>query len=713
MQTTSWTIAPRSPLSVPTASFDSHIQRSTSLPNAEGELALEGAGQCSVRFHTRPAGSGSRFRLQQALLHPKFMLQRIATRIQRRAAQKSSLNSANRSPHSARMETFPPAALNVSSQGEYRYPSAEEIIASRSKSNRVILNVGGDRHEVLWRTLDRLPHSRLGRLGHALTHEAITQICDDYSLEDNEYFFDRHPQSFGCVLNMYRTGHLHTVDDICILAYHSDLVYWGIDDRHMDPCCLSRYYQKKEHVEDEMRKVNEIFLQQIDTEYLGDDRCAVYRKKLWDILEKPQTSMTARVVAVISVTFILLSTVGLALNSITATSHESHQYEHNNSTHSNKTHWHLVQSHSATQRHLDNLELVCITWFTIEYVLRFAVAPYKCAFLKSPMNIIDVIAILPYYISKALDSLTAISKVVQVFRLLRVLRVLKLARHSIGLQALGYTVRRSYKELGLLMMLVAMGVLIFSSLAYFAEKDEKDTAFKSIPATFWWAIITMTTVGYGDMSPRTTMGKIIGSGCALCGVLVLAMPIPIIVNNFAEFYKDQMRREKAIKRHEEMQRARQTGSLQSSLDLFSAPISPPADTDASTQHNRQQRPLTQQQQQQQPLLSDVEERSETVSHLPQLSRASTPPKSPGRLHYSCSFITRSPAKSPWALAFSKQDGERSHSLPRELDSPGSQNLPEKDPTLASNPGEAASHAEHQDQEEVHVVVHNNTAPETT
>ncbi|VDN13965.1 unnamed protein product, partial [Dibothriocephalus latus] len=211
------------------------------------------------------------------------------------------------------------------------------------------------------------------------------------------------------------------------------------------------------------------------------------------------------VVAVISVTFILLSTVGLALNSITATTHESHLYEHNNSTQSNKTHWQLVQSNLANQRHLDNLELVCIAWFTIEYVVRFAVAPYKCAFLKSPMNTIDVIAILPYYISKALDSLTAISKVVQVFRLLRVLRVLKLARHSIGLQALGYTVRRSYKELGLLMMLVAMGVLIFSSLAYFAEKDEKDTGFKSIPATFWWAIITMTTVGYGDMSPRTTM----------------------------------------------------------------------------------------------------------------------------------------------------------------------------------------------------------------
>nr|CDS30855.1 shaker cognate [Hymenolepis microstoma] len=449
-------------------------------------------------------------------------------------------------------------------------PTREAIIRSRSKSTRVILNVGGDRHEVMWRTLEKIPHSRLGRLQHAVTHQEIMQICDDYNIEANEYFFDRHPQTFGCVLNMYRTGHLHTMEDICVLAYHSDLTYWGIEDHNMDPCCLSRYYQRKEHVEEEMKKVNEIFMQQMDEEYFGDDKCAVYRKKLWDILEKPQTSTAARIVALISVTFILLSTIGLALNSIAMTQ-ESQKSAANSSNSANRTFRYkdnLFSSSENTQYHLDNLELSCIIWFTIEYVVRFVVAPCKCSFLKSPMNIIDLIAILPFYVSKALDSLTAISKVVQVFRLLRVLRVLKLARHSIGLQALGYTVRRSYKELGLLMMLVAMGVLIFSSLAYFAEKDEKDTKFASIPATFWWAIITMTTVGYGDMSPTTAWGQVIGSGCALCGVLVLAMPIPIIVNNFAEFYKDQMRREKAVRRQEEMQRVRLCGSLSSaSFDI--------------------------------------------------------------------------------------------------------------------------------------------------
>lgn len=84
-------------------------------------------------------------------------------------------------------------------------------------------------------------------------------------------------------------------------------------------------------------------------------------------------------------------------------------------------------------------------------------------------------------------------------------------------------------------MTVSMGMLIFAGLAYALEKDEPDTTFYTLPQTLYWAIITMTSTGYGDVAPKTAGGKFIGSLCAICGVLCITLPIPIIVTNFNRF----------------------------------------------------------------------------------------------------------------------------------------------------------------------------------
>ena len=111
------------------------------------------------------------------------------------------------------------------------------------------------------------------------------------------------------------------------------------------------------------------------------------------------------------------------------------------------------------------------------------------------MNIVDVLAIMPYFISLAVlestpegednEEFNSIRKIVSVFRIMRIARIFKLARHSTGLQSIAYTLKNSYKELLLLVLFMSMGVLVFASLCYFAEKDEDETPFTSIPTTFW------------------------------------------------------------------------------------------------------------------------------------------------------------------------------------------------------------------------------------
>lgn len=198
--------------------------------------------------------------------------------------------------------TLQPSMTNTHSQSLGFIPmdqTTASILRSREGNRRVILNVGGVRHEVSWRTLERLPHTRLGKLRDCVTHEALMEICDDYNLAENEYFFDRHPRSFAAILNFFRIGKLHLVEEMCVMAFSDDLDYWGIDELYLESCCQHKYHQRKEHVFDEMRKEAES-LQQREEEDFGTGKLARYQKFVWDLLEKPTSSFAARVCLVLN-----------------------------------------------------------------------------------------------------------------------------------------------------------------------------------------------------------------------------------------------------------------------------------------------------------------------------------------------------------------------------------------------------------------------------
>ncbi len=196
------------------------------------------------------------------------------------------------------------------------------------------------------------------------------------------------------------------------------------------------------------------------------------------------------------------------------------------------------------------VEVITLMVLTVEFFMRFISCPHKKKFAKSFLNIADVIGIMPIWIMIILyfteTELQGREKGAIVFayyfmmclRLLRVFRLFKLVKHYKTLKILLLAIKASYRELLLLVILLTMGVIIYANLVYFVEVEYDN--FMSIPEGFWWAIVTMTTVGYGDIYPKSGLGYLVGSLCAITGILVIALPVPVIANNFSTYYQSAL-----------------------------------------------------------------------------------------------------------------------------------------------------------------------------
>jgi len=200
---------------------------------------------------------------------------------------------------------------------------------------------------------------------------------------------------------------------------------------------------------------------------------------------------------------------------------------------------------------------VSTVYFTIDLLMRIVTCPIRKMFFKHSLNIVDLVIVISlvvtfvfrFYMEHVLynEDLLWIYIVMQALLVLRLLRLFRFARHFTGLKILYLALRASIKELGLLCLTMLITTALFGGLIYYAEFSHPEN-ISSVPIGIWWAIVTLTTVGYGDQVPVTTAGYIIGALCGMCGLLLLSMPIAVIATNFNEYYSQNKIREKQLKR---------------------------------------------------------------------------------------------------------------------------------------------------------------------
>lgn len=182
---------------------------------------------------------------------------------------------------------------------------------------------------------------------------------------------------------------------------------------------------------------------------------------------------------------------------------------------------------------------VCV--FTIEYALRLWTCTENAAFsgvvsgrlryMATPLAIVDLLAFLPFYVPFLIP---LDLRFLRIFRVMRILRLFKLGRHLAALRFMENALRRGREALVIAGVVFVIIVVSSSCLMYALEHEVQPAAFPSIPATMWWAIVTMTTVGYGDVYPVTPAGKIVASFIAILGIAIFAVITSILATAFIE-----------------------------------------------------------------------------------------------------------------------------------------------------------------------------------
>ena len=369
---------------------------------------------------------------------------------------------------------------------------------------RVRINVRGLIFETFGKTLERFPNTLLG-------NEQSRQKY--YSEFSNELFFDRQHEAFNSILFYYQShGILSCPGDVKEEVFREELRFFGINEK----------LDKQSHEE----------FMFTDVETLPEPQS--FTKKLWYMMEYPSYSYSSRIFSWFLIILIFSSTLVLCFSTTPSLQYSTTTYKQ---IPFSKEIPKGITDHNSIW---SSLEIMSVIFLSLDFFLRFGLAPNRIAYALSPFGAIDFLPLLPSYIHIALSikakTLNIPEGITRLIAFLRIFRVLKLTRYSKGLQYLSWTIRKS-KELSPFTTNVIVCVIFFATILFAAEHRDNEVMFDSIPSSFWYTIITMITVGYGDVVTITLFGKIVSTIAAIWGIILLInLPTPLFLYRFHERY---------------------------------------------------------------------------------------------------------------------------------------------------------------------------------
>lgn len=396
----------------------------------------------------------------------------------------------------------------------------DEHDCSNGQCKRIYICVSGQMYETQLGTLNRFPNTLLGNPIKRRLYWDPDKRC---------YYLNQHAPTFGAILYYYQSGgRLYWPEDIPEDIFLRELAFYELGSE------VLRDFKHRNGFLPEL----EIDLPRFK-----------WQQKLWLLLEYPSSSTAAKVIAVLSLLIILLSIINFCLETLPM--FDKHSCVLDNST------WVEMDGKLQPVQILDRnspffiIECLCAFWFTNEIILRFVSTPSLKQFFTSWMNLFDLGAVMPFYIilfvvyvsGSCDDTKRSSTSIVflRVLRLFRAFRIFKLTKHSKGMQILGLTIKKSLEELSLFGLFLGIAVIFFSASYYYADMyDTGSASITSIPDGFWLTIITMCTVGYGDVTPQGIAGKLVGSVCVVSGVVTIALLVPVVVSNFSNYYSHEL-----------------------------------------------------------------------------------------------------------------------------------------------------------------------------